>query len=321
MSRKGLLGVVAAVFAVVLAAWVWSAEAQAPATPPAAGAPGQPAEQPKAEPAPAAEAPAAPPAGEAAPAAPEKVKGWTITVKWGEGAPAMRDLTFKLAGNKMLVEGFGGGKGSTLLDADAKATYSIISRGAPGSPGGGPAMRRVMVEKFAWSDMDRRWHAVVDDAIMTQRMRQRQLAPKEREAAEALAKSLEEMKKPATLEATEETQKFGDYECVKYNVAKGEKCKGIAWVAKDLKIEAPFWNMVGHILAESLGGLPILARLDGLDTGFAVRVNLEYAANQAGRLTDRKLNFWIDKITEGEFNAKDFEIPSNAEVSEPMKGI
>jgi hypothetical protein len=246
------------------------------------------------------------------------VKGWTITVKWSEGAPAMRDLTLKLAGNKMLVEGLGG-KGSTLLDADAEATYFITRRGAPASAGAA-AMSLVMVEKFTWSDMDRRWHALVDDAIMTQRMRQRQLAPKEREAAEALAKSLEEMKKPATLEATEETQRFGDYECVKYNVAKGEKCKGIAWVAKDLKIEAPFWNMVGHILAQPLGGLPILARLDGLDAGFAVRVNLEYAANEAGRLTDRKLNFWIDKITEAEFNAKDFVVPSNAQVREPLKG-
>jgi hypothetical protein len=322
MGRKGLWAVVAAVLVLVSAAWVWSAgEAQAPATPPAAGA----QEQPKAEAAPAPAAEAAPavgaptaPAGEEAAA--EKVKGWIITVKWGEGAPTMRDLTIKVAGDKMAVEGMEWAKIVYMVDAGAKATYAVTTRHTPGS-----AMEESStfssVEKFPWGSMDRLRNAGIDDAIMVQHMRSRNLTPEERDAAEALAKQLQVLKQPATVEATEETQKFGDYDCVKYTLTQGEKLNGIAWVAKGVKIDAPFWAMVGHLLQRGAGGLPALAQLDGLEAGFPIRVNLDYTIYDKGRLVDQKLNFWIDKITEAEFDPAELVIPKGAQITEPMRGI
>lgn len=320
---------VVAVLIAVAATLVWSAEQApapaAPATPPAPGAQGQPAgEQPKAEaapaPGPATVAPATPaPAGAEAPPAAEKVKGWILAVKMGDGATAMRDLTLKVAGNKMRAEGMGWGTEVYLVDADAKATYIVTVRHSPGSPTE-EASQQFAVEKYSWAAMDRMWRATVDDSVMTQHMRSRNLEdPKDRDAAEALAKALEAQKKPATIEATEETKKFGDYDCVKYNLTQGDKVKGAVWVAKDLKTDSPVWAMVGHLLERSIGGLPVLVQVDGIKKdGFAIRVNLEYPASDMGHLYDHKLNFWIDKVTQADIDATDVQIPHGAQASEAM---
>jgi hypothetical protein len=321
MGRTGLLAVVVAVLAVVSATLVWSAEqAPAPAAP-AAPAAAQPAgEQPKAEAAPAPAAPAegapapAAPTGAEAPAAPEKVKGWICEVKWGDGSSAMRSVTLKVAGDKMRAEGPDWGKEKYLVDAGAKATYAVTVRELE------DGIKQAAVDKYSWSVMNRTWRTNVDEAVQMQRMRSgiTDLSAEEREAAKGLAKALEAQKTPATLEASEETKKFGDYDCVLYNLTQGDKVKAVVWVAKGLKVDAPVWGMVGHTLDLGMGGVPVLAQLDGMEAGFPIRVNLEYIGFRHADMFDRKLNFWIEKVTQADVDVADIQLPRGAQVSESM---
>jgi hypothetical protein len=248
------------------------------------------------------------------------VKGWICEVKTGDGVSAMRSMTLKVIGNKMRVEGMGWGNEVFLLDADAKATYTVATRRTPASLNE-EASAMVTAEKYPWFSLDRKWRTGLDDAVQTQRMRSRvsDASAQDRDAAEVLAKAVEAQKKPATLEPTEETKKFGDYDCVLYNLAQGDKVKGVVWVAKGLKVDSRVWTMVGHLLDLSMGGIPVLQQLDGMEAGFPIRVNLDYTGFEMGGMSDRKLNFWIEKVSQADLDPTDVQVPRGAQVSEPVR--
>ncbi len=114
----------------------------------------------------------------------------------------------------------------------------------------------------------------------------------------------EAFKKPAKVEATEETKTIGDYECVKYTLTQGGQAEGIVWVTKDIEVDAP----LGAFLARSValgreGGLPFLLALDELD-GFPLRVNLQYYV--PGKRSLRRFSLWFEKVTEAEFDLAEF---------------
>jgi len=289
----------------VLAGWAWSAEeAEAPA---------------EAEEVTEAEAPAAAEAEGEAEEAPEKVKGWLCEIKMTRGRKRMDSGTIKLTATKMYRQGADGGNLSVLGDAEAGVTYEISTRVAAGSRDAEEEfVTRYRVDKFPWSAVDGERRAMIDDAIQNARMGVSRTRGTERQAFQKQVDSLEAYKKPADLEATEETKTLGDYTCVKYTLTQGDRAEGIVWVTKDIEVDAP----LGALLARSAalgreGGLPFLLALDELD-GFPLRVNLQYYV--PGRRSLRKFNFWFEKVTEAEFELAEFEIPPEAEVREPMSG-
>jgi len=242
------------------------------------------------------------------------VKGWVLEAKWGDGASAQRTVSIKAGGNNMRAECPEWGNEKYLIDAGQKVTYAVTIREFE------DGTKQAAADKYPWSVMDRTRRTNVDDAVQMDRMRSRlsDLSAEEREAATASAKALEAMKSAATLEVSEETKKFGDYDCVKYNLTQGDKVKAVVWVAKGLKVDAPVWGMVGHTLELSMGGLPVLAQLDGMEAGFPLRVNLEYVGFRHGQKYDRKLNFWIEKVAQADLDVAEIQLPRNAQVSDAM---
>jgi hypothetical protein len=243
------------------------------------------------------------------------VKGWTCECKWSEGTPAVRSVTLKVAANKMQMEGYW--PHALLFDADAKAYYTLSIRETPPSPDEKGSIE-VFADRYLWSGIDRIWRYMVDDLIEAERLKQ--LGPKERAASQALVKAVQTWKDPAILEVTEEKKKFAGYECVKYNLSQGEKTKGIVWVTKDLKLEAPLWTMLSYILEPRGGGLPVLRQLDLIEGVKVMCVNLEYVVFEGGNLYDRKLNFSIEKVTEAELDVADLQVPRGAQISDAVRG-
>ena len=310
MRPKVVLSAMALLMLGVLAGWVsWAEEGEAPAE---AAAP--------------AEAEAAPAEAEAAPAeaeaeaeeAAEKVKGWLCEIKMSRGGGRMRPGTMKLTPTKMYREGVDGSNLKVLGDAEAGVTYEISTRRAEAPrEAEEDYITLYRVDKFPWRAVDEQRRAMIDDAIQNARMGLRGDRAERRVAEEQVA-SLEAYKKPADLEATEETRTFGDYTCVKYTLTQGDRAEGIVWVTKDIEVDAPLGALLGRGAALGReGGLPFLLALDELD-GFPLRVNVKYYV--PGRRSLRRFNFWFEKVTEAEFELAEFEIPPEAEVREPMSG-
>ena len=297
----------------VLAEWALSAdEAEAPA---AAG------EQPEAAEAKAEGEVAAAEGEEEAEAeeaeeAEEKLSGWLFEIKMNRGGSRrLREGTLKLTPTRMrregLVEGF---NRHIIIDSEAGVTYAVTTRQAPSSREA-EEVTLYFAEKYPWSAMDSSRRATIDDAVQNARMGMRE-AGSLGEVYRKQVERLETFKKPAQIEATEDTKKFGDYEAVKYTITLGEDlAKGVVWVTKDLDIDAPIGAMLAHAQEIGGGGLPFLAQLDELD-GFPLRLNLQYYL--PGKRSPRKLNLWFEKVTETEFDPSEFEIPAGAELSEPM---
>lgn len=309
MSLRVVLGAVALLMLGVLAGWVWSAEqGEAPAE---AAAPAE------AEAAPAEAAPAE--AEAEAEEAAETVKGWLCEIKMNRGRGRMRPGTMKLTATKMYREGVDGTNLTIIGDAEAGVTYEIATRVTQADPEAEEEfITRYKVDKFPWRGIDGQRRAMIDGAIQNARMGLRAIERADRLAAEKLVASLEAYKKPADLEATEETKTFGDYTCVKYTLTQGDRAEGVVWVTKDIEVDAPLGALLAHSAALGReGGLPFLLALDELD-GFPLRVNLQYYV--PGKRSLRRFNFWFEKVTEAEFELAEFEIPPEAEVTEPMSG-
>lgn len=308
MSLRVMLGAVALLMLCVLAGWVWSAEeGEAPAE---AAAP--------------AEAEAAPAEAEAAPAeaeaeaeeAPEKVQGWLCEVKMTRGS-RQRSGTMKLTPTKMYREGVDGTNLTVIGDAEAGVTYMISARRTPGSRDEG-MITVWRVKKYPWSAVDGQRRAMLDNAIQNARMGLSRGDARVRQALEKQIAAFEAFKKPAELEATEETKTIGDYECVKYTLTQGDRAEGIVWVTKDIEVDAPLGALLAHGAGLGReGGLPFLQALDELDD-FPLRVNVQYYV--PGKRSLRKFNLWFEKVSEAEFELAEFELPPEAEVSEPMSG-
>lgn len=311
MSLRVVLGAVALLMLCVLAGWVWSAEegeAPAEAVAPAEAAPAEAEAEAEAAPAEAAPAEAEAEAEEA----PEKVQGWLCEVKMTRGG-RQRSGTMKLTSTKMYREGADGTNLTVIGDAEAGVTYMMTARQTPGPRGEG-VITVWKIEKYPWREVDGKRRAMLDSAIQNARMGLRGDAL-ERRAFEKQIAAFEAFKKPAELEATEETKTIGDYECVKYTLTQGGQAEGVVWVTKDIEVDAP----LGALLARSAalgreGGLPFLQVLDELDD-FPLRVNVQYYV--PGRRSVRKFNFWFEKVSEAEFELAEFELPPEARTREP----
>jgi len=313
MRPKVVLSVMALLMLGILAGWAWSAERaeqaeQAKA--PAAGAQAEGTEAAEADEAEAVEA-----EGEAE-EAPEKVKGWLCEVKMGLRPKGMKVGTVKLTPTLMVREQTDGPNLKVFADAEEGATYQVSTRETQASRYEAGSVQ-YSAEKYAWSAIERQRQATVDGAIQNARMGLRGTGGVRQEYERQIAE-LEAFKKPAKLEATEETKTFGDYKCVKYTLEQGEKTSGIVWVTKDVEVDAP----VGALLAHSVGlgrsgGLPFLSALDELE-GFPLRVNVTYYLPR--RHNKRYFRFWFEKITETEFDPAELHIPADAKVSESRGG-
>ncbi len=318
MSLRAVLGAVALLMLCVLAGWVWSAEeGEAPAE---AAAPAEAEEAPaEAEAAPAeaeAEAEAAPGEAEAeAEEAPEKVQGWLCEVKMTMGG-RQRSGTLKLTPTRMYREGVDGVGRTVIGDAELGVTYIMRARQTPGPRGEG-VITVWQIEKYPWSEVDGKRRAMLDSAIQDARMGLRG----DRRVREAFQKQIdgfEAFKKPAKLEATEETKTIGDYECVKYTLTQGGQAEGVVWVTKDIEVDAPLGALLAHSAGLGReGGLPFLQALDELDD-FPLRVNVQYYV--PGRRSVRKFNFWFEKVSEAEFELAELEPPPEAEIRDATSG-
>jgi len=304
MSRWVVVNVVLALLmSAVLATGVWAAEeAEAPAV----------EEAPAEGEAPEGEVPAE---GEAeAEEAPEMVKGLLCEVKMSRGGSRrMKEGTMKLTSTQMRREGLDGYDTVFIGDAEEQVSYLARLRRTLG-PGGVEIMGQYMVDRYSWSDMDKHREAAIDYAIQNARMGMRespQVAGKQVAALEAL-------RTPATLERTEGTKEIGGHQCVKYDISLPEgQAKGIVWVATDIDTDVNLGALLAHSFEPSRGGLPFLAQLDELE-GFPMRINLEFYL--PGRRSPRRLNFWIEKVSEAEFEVSEFQIPEDATITESLGG-
>ncbi len=308
MSFRAVLGAVALLMLCVLAGWASAEEGQAPAE---AAAPAE------AEAAPAeaeAEAEVAPAEAEGeAEEAPEKVQGWLCEVKMARGG-RQRSGTMKLTPTRMYREGVDGTNRRVIGDAEAAVTYTMTSRRTPGLQGE-DFITTWYAERYRWTDVDGQRRAMLDSAIQNARMGLRG----DRRVREAFQKQIdgfEAFKKPAELEATEETKTIGGYECVKYTLTQGGQAEGVVWVTKDIEVDAQLGALLAH--SASLGregGLPFLQALDELDD-FPLRVNVKYYV--PGKRSVRKFSFWFEKVSEAEFELAEFELPPDAKIREPI---
>jgi len=225
----------------------------------------------------------------------------------------MKPGTMKLTPTQMLREGADGPNLYFIGDLEGQVTYMVNVRQTLGR-GGEELAAQYFVEQYGWSAMDSGRQAAIDSAIQNERMGMRD-SP---EIAKRQVALLEAYNAPATLEAAEGSKEIAGYQCVKYTLTQPEdRVKGVVWVTTDITTDIKFGAHLAHSFELQRGGLPLLAQLDELE-GFPLRINLEYYL--PGRRSVRRMNFWIEKVTEAEFQVSEFQLPEGASVKDGISG-